>query len=378
MRRKPLILPVSLCMAVSLSAGAPVQALAGSPEFARSAEEWARLRDNVLEYEEIEDLIHEYNATVLNNEQEYSKDTARTAEDVVDDLLDVADDHWRDAGDAEDNMSMILSQVSARQAENQAENNVDDRGTKLIQYTLTEKKLVIQAQTAMNTYYKLQYQLTSLKKNREMLETALTSAQGRQSQGMATYADVLTAQQNLQSVDAQVIALENQIETTRQNLIVMLGWTQGAVPEIRSMPAVDMERIPAIDPEADKAKAMEADYTLKMHEMNLENSTNDANRRIYEQTIADDKQQIAMAVSDAYQKVIQAKNSYDESLLKLDVASKTWNTSATKFQLGTISRLEYLQADADMVAAQMDVEAKNLELFQALESYDWVVRGVRS
>lgn len=158
----------------------------------------------------------------------------------------------------------------------------------------------------------------------------------------------------------------------------MLGWTQGAVPEIRSMPAVDMERIPAIDPEADKAKAMEADYTLKMHEMNLENSTNDANRRIYEQTIADDKQQIAMAVSDAYQKVIQAKNSYDESLLKLDVASKTWNTSATKFQLGTISRLEYLQADADMVAAQMDVEAKNLELFQALESYDWVVRGVRS
>lgn len=378
MRRKPLILPVSLCMAVSLSAGVPVQALAGSPEFARSAEEWARLRDNVLEYEEIEDLIHEYNATVLNNEQEYSKDTARTAEDVVDDLLDVADDHWRDAGDAEDNMSMILSQVSARQAENQAENNVDDRGTKLIQYTLTEKKLVIQAQTAMNTYYKLQYQLTSLKKNREMLETALTSAQGRQSQGMATYADVLTAQQNLQSVDAQVIALENQIETTRQNLIVMLGWTQGAVPEIRSMPAVDMERIPAIDPEADKAKAMEADYTLKMHEMNLENSTNDANRRIYEQTIADDKQQIAMAVSDAYQKVIQAKNSYDESLLKLDVASKTWNTSATKFQLGTISRLEYLQADADMVAAQMDVEAKNLELFQALESYDWVVRGVRS
>ena len=378
MRRKPLILPVSLCMAVSLSAGAPVQALAGSPEFARSAEEWARLRDNVLEYEEIGDLIHEYNATVLNNEQEYSKDTARTAEDVVDDLLDVADDHWRDAGDAEDNMSMILSQVSARQAENQAENNVDDRGTKLIQYTLTEKKLVIQAQTAMNTYYKLQYQLTSLKKNREMLETALTSAQGRQSQGMATYADVLTAQQNLQSVDAQVIALENQIETTRQNLIVMLGWTQGAVPEIRSMPAVDMERIPAIDPEADKTKAMEADYTLKMHEMNLENSTNDANRRIYEQTIADDKQQIAMAVSDAYQKVIQAKNSYDESLLKLDVASKTWNTSATKFQLGTISRLEYLQADADMVAAQMDVEAKNLELFQALESYDWVVRGVRS
>ena len=33
--------------------------LASSPEFARTPEEWARLEDNVLEYEEIEDLIAE-------------------------------------------------------------------------------------------------------------------------------------------------------------------------------------------------------------------------------------------------------------------------------------------------------------------------------
>ncbi len=63
----------------------------------------------------------------------------------------------------------------------------------------------------MNTYYQLQYQLTSLKKNRELLEATVTSTQGRQAQGMATQADVLNAQQNLQSADAQIIAMENQI-----------------------------------------------------------------------------------------------------------------------------------------------------------------------
>ena len=47
-------------------------AFAASPEFARSEEEWARLRDNTMEYAEIEDLIHEYNVTVQNNEHDYN------------------------------------------------------------------------------------------------------------------------------------------------------------------------------------------------------------------------------------------------------------------------------------------------------------------
>ena len=48
--------------AVSVSAALP--AYASSPEFARSAEEWAALKDNKIEYWEIEGLIQEYNPTV--------------------------------------------------------------------------------------------------------------------------------------------------------------------------------------------------------------------------------------------------------------------------------------------------------------------------
>ena len=49
-----------------LAAGAitamPFQAFAQrSPEFAYSAEKWATLRDNKLEFDEISDLVHEYN-----------------------------------------------------------------------------------------------------------------------------------------------------------------------------------------------------------------------------------------------------------------------------------------------------------------------------
>ena len=50
----------------------PFQAFAQrSPEFAYSAEKWATLRDNKLEFDEISDLVHEYTPTVVQNEISY-------------------------------------------------------------------------------------------------------------------------------------------------------------------------------------------------------------------------------------------------------------------------------------------------------------------
>ena len=61
----------------------------------------------------------------------------------------------------------------------------------------------------------------------------------------------------------------------------------------------------------------------------------------------------------------------------MEVAVKNWNTANTKYQLGSISRMEYIQEETAKVKAEMDVEVKNLELFQAMQAYDWVVEGVR-
>ncbi len=375
MRRRRLIGPVAFGMAVSLSVGAPATSLAGTPEFGRSAEEWARLRDNVLEYEEIEDLVYEYNTTVLNNAQAYNRENARDRREVVKEYMDQA----ADALDAYTYTSSPDLLVAAGRAEQAAENNVleGDRTASMIGYKQTEKGIAKQAQAAMNTYFKLQYQLTALEKNRELLAATVGSVQGRQSQGMATYAEVLNAQQNVQSADAQIIAMKSQIEDTRQNLIIMLGWKQGDMPEIRPMPAVQMDRISAMNVEEDTRTALGADYTLQLDQRKMNNSITDANKNIYKKTVEEDKQKIAVAVNDGYQKVIQAKNSFDEAVLNLEVETKNWNAANTKYQLGSISRMECLQAEAALVQAQMDREVKNLELFQAMENYDWIIKGVR-
>ena len=373
-----LIFGVAACLAFVSAAALPLEAAAASPEFARSEEEWARLRDNVLEYEEIEDLIHEYNTTVLNNEQQYRRDTGKTSEDIVEEYLEQAENLYQVASDAEDDMTAITSEASARQAEISAENNVDDGTSRWLEYVQIEKGLAVQAQTAMNTWYQLQHQRTSLQASRDLLAVSLAAVQSQQAQGMATYSDVLTAQQSLQEMDAQIIAMDSQIDSTRKNLIVMLGWSQDAEPEIGPMPELDLDRFAAMNPQEDLQKAYEADYTLRIDQRRFDNATNEANRQIYAQTVENDRQQIAVAVNSAYSAAQQAKNDYDEAALNLQVAETDRAAAAARYQLGLISRLEYQQAETAYVSAQADLEVKKLALLAAMETYDWTIKGVRA
>ena len=68
----------------------PVTAWA-SPEFAYSADKWAALRDDVLEYGELADLVHEYNATVINNRLEYDDYRGKDHDEMKNAYQDIAD-----------------------------------------------------------------------------------------------------------------------------------------------------------------------------------------------------------------------------------------------------------------------------------------------
>lgn len=64
----------------------------GQPEFAYTAEKWASLRDDKLEFEEIADLVHEYNNTVIQNQIEYQDYRDQDKDDISDDYYEAAQD----------------------------------------------------------------------------------------------------------------------------------------------------------------------------------------------------------------------------------------------------------------------------------------------
>ena len=117
---------LSLGMAGVMMTAAPVTAFAASPEFSRSAEEWARLQDNKIEYDEIADLIHEYNAEVINSRLEYddyrgkSNDDFRNTYSEMADRLEDSSDRMMD-GINEDEPGYGAAEASAMSIRLQAE-----------------------------------------------------------------------------------------------------------------------------------------------------------------------------------------------------------------------------------------------------------------
>ena len=364
-----------------LSLSLPIQPIAVTPEFGHTPEEWERLRDNVLEYEELADLIHEYNVTVQNNKRTFRQmGTDVTYDELLGEYIGAAGDAYDMAGNAMSDLQRIPLEMQGRQAivqasltSAQANDSESQRWTNLN----TEGLLVKEAQSTMNSYYQLQQQLTAAIKGRELLEALLASAQTRLSLNMAVQADVLTARQNLENADAQIQALQSQIESARQKLIVMTGWKQNDTPDIRPMPEVDFNRIAAMNLDRDLETALQNDYTLKINSRKAAKAGSEDVRKVYAQTSASDREQIGSTLTSAFRSVHEAKTAYDEAVLNLEVATKKLTTASNQYGLGSISLLEYRQADSEQVSAQTDLEVKRLALLQAIESYDWLVKGVR-
>ena len=366
------------CMAAAVPTGT---AWAGSPEFARSAEEWAKLRDNVMEYDELAGLIHEYNVTVQNNQRDFNEKKNKTSDEIAQDYRDAAD-AIRSSMSGEDDAGSILSdamsEAQALTLEQQADDSVEDSEIFKMTYDQTEKTLVSNAQANMISYHQKVLDLELKQKNRELLAATYDSVALKMNNGMATQMDLLTAQENLQNADAAILTAQSDLENTRQKLCVMLGWRYDASPEIMGIPSADLNRITAMDPSADKEKALENNYTLRINRKKLANSSSNSKKESLQMTIDDNIQRIGASVDSAYKNVIQAQTAYQQASVALDAASKNMEAAERKMTIGTISRLDYLSQQYAYLQAQTAMKNADMDLFQAMESYDWNVNGLAS
>lgn len=94
-----------------------------APEFAYSAEKWATLRDNKLEFDEIKDLVHEYNPTVIQNEISYKDYLTKNRDDVAQEYYDKANEiysniNYPDSDDANYGSGVAAALHNEQQAKN--------------------------------------------------------------------------------------------------------------------------------------------------------------------------------------------------------------------------------------------------------------------
>ena len=382
--RKQLRKMMTASLALSLLLGPALTASAAvSPEFARSAEEWAALQDDVLNYSEIPDLIHEYNTTVINNNYSYQafiRDYGRTRTDVSDQYTYLAEKLISNKT-GEDGVGQVTDFQLDQQAENllkQADNTVEDSYVYYLQYQSQEQNLVLQAKKLFINYYSGQYSLDSAKQRLELLRRQAELASLKAAGGMATSADVLDAQEAVLSQEEAVSKQEQTIENTRKSLIVMCGWNSEALPQITELPEPDLAAIDAVNYETDLAQALENNYTLKINQRKLENSANQDNIDTYTNTIDGNKRSIGVSLSSAYQSLRSARLSYDQAQNDLVTVQRNYDLASQKYAAGMITALDYETARVDLAVQQNTAKAAALTLLSAWETYQAEVAGSAS
>lgn len=374
-----------------LAAGAitamPFQAFAQrSPEFAYSAEKWATLRDNKLEFDEISDLVHEYNPTVVQNEISYKDYLTKNRDDVAQDYYDKANEiysniSYPDSDDANYGSGVAAALRNEQQAKSlmeQGDENTDDQATMRIQYDQAEAKLAKQAQGLMITYWTQYYNLDGQKARVEQAKLSYQSEQNRLAAGMSTQSKVLSAKESVSNAEAALVTAESNLASTKESLCLMLGWGYGADVKIAELAEPDQSKIVAIDVNADIQTALENSYAYRLTKKQLTNARTDSVKEKLTETEKNQRETISNSVKSAYDSLLLAQSSYEQAQSALALQEVSMKSADAKLAAGTITKNTYESQKASYTTAQVTAQTQKLFLLQAMNDYDWAVNGLAS
>ena len=374
-----------------LAAGAitamPFQAFAQrSPEFAYSAEKWATLRDNKLEFDEISDLVHEYNPTVVQNEISYKDYLTKNRDDVAQDYYDKANEiysniSYPDSDDANYGSGVAAALRNEQQAKSlmeQGDENTDDQATMRLQYDQAEAKLAKQAQGLMITYWTQYYNLDGQKARVEQAKLSYQSEQNRLAAGMSTQSKVLSAKESVSNAEAALVTAESNLASTKESLCLMLGWGYGADVEIAELAEPDQSKIAAIDVNADIQTALGNSYAYRLTKTQLTNARTDSVKEKLSETEKNQKETISNSVKSAYDSLLLAQSGYEQAQSALALQEVSMKSADAKLAAGTITKNTYESQKASYTTAQVTARTQKLSLLQAMNDYDWAVNGLAS
>lgn len=376
----------ALGVGVSLVAVSPLTALAASPPFAYSEEKWATLQDNVLEFDEIAELIHEYNSTVKKNAIDYEDYKGKDSEEIAQDYYDAADEIYAslEYPDSDDSnygtllASAVRSEQSAEQMIELGDNNVTDDDTVLWGYTRTEKGLVQSAQQQMISYWNSVVTLESRKNAVSKAESDYAAAQAKLAAGTGTQSAVLTAQETLLNAQSAVTTAESTISSTKETLCLTLGWKYGDEVEIGTLPEPQENYSATVNLEEDIAAAVENNYELKILTRQVKNAMKGTTQRSYETTLASSTEAVKSNVKSAYQSLVLAENQYEQARQSYALEEKNMQTADRQKAAGTISANAYQSQNYTYANAKVSLDTAAMSLLQAQLSYQWAVNGLAS
>lgn len=366
---------------------AAAQTVLASPEFAYPPEKWASLRDDVLEYEELADLIHEYNAEVINSRLEYddyrgkSNDDFRNTYSEMADRLEDSSDRMMDGinedepgyGAAE--ASAMSIRLQAEQARDQADMENEDGRVKKLEYDRQEALLIQKAQGLMIEYWKKEKERPVLEGTLQQAEAEVQAARRKAALGMLSQPELLEAEAAVCTAQAAEASGKTKQEELRRQLIVMTGWQYDDLPRLGEIP-IPEEALLEEDPESDRTQALAANFSLAADRRRLENTDSGTAKDVLNQKVEAGQQKIEADIEAKYNSLMQAQTDYGQAKEEYRLAEEKLEADERRYQLGLLSANDRMAAQAELLSKKAAWEISGLSFRQAYEDYQWAVEGL--
>lgn len=383
---------ISFSLIIAGLSMASLRSLAKSPTFSRTEEEWAKLRDMNLDYEEIDGLVTEYNATVQTNQanmQQFTRDYGRKNLEVSQSYRDMAEKIEDSLTEPEpDSMTYVPMMASIAQSratinnlKNSADTTLEDYEVQYFTYESARLSLVQNTKALMISYYSKDVSKEALQKAVEVAELNLANAQARVAVGMATNLDVLSAKEAVIKANKTLSDQSNAALADRDKLLIMTGFKTDSQANIGLVPVLSEEELQNIDKinvEEDIKKALEENYALKINKRKLGNAKSDTQIKSLNSTISSGTENIKANVQTLHKNLVNAKDKLNLLKAELELSSKDLETIRQKKNLGMATQLEVANKELENIKKNTEKKQAELALRLALENYNSAVNGLAS
>ena len=383
---------ISFSLIIAGLSQASLRSLAKSPTFSRTEEEWAKLRDMNLDYEEIDGLVTEYNATVQTNQanmQQFTRDYGRKNLEVSQSYRDMAEKIEDSLTEPEpDSMTYVPMMASIAQSratinnlKNSADTTLEDYEVQYFTYESARLSLVQNTKALMISYYSKDVSKEALQKAVEVAELNLANAQARVAVGMATNLDVLSAKEAVIKANKTLSDQNNAALADRDKLLIMTGFKTDSQANIGLVPVLSEEELQNIDKinvEEDIKKALEENYALKINKRKLGNAKSDTQIKSLNSTISSGTENIKANVQTLHKNLVNAKDKLNLLKAELELSSKDLETIRQKKNLGMATQLEVANKELENIKKNTEKKQAELALRLALENYNSAVNGLAS
>ena len=395
MKKKGLIIPIS-CMVAGLSLmpvyargrygfsdnvdTAPKQT---SYERERTAENWATLRDNTISWEEIPDLVHEYNPTVSSLWIQFRDNARRGAYHVdVEEARQAVEDAYEKALSAA-NGNAVAEALAEMQYQSNSSNFSADQVAGSSDETVAKLSIMETEKNTVETVKKsfisrensiLQQQIDAL--NLEDNKRDLESTEKKKAVGQATEMDVLTAKAQVDAGELTLKGDESTIRKTAELLQVSLGWKADASPVFPEIPGVEESAVQQISLAEDSKKALENNFSLQMNTRKRDLSTGDANREDLENKMKNQKEKIQSDMLSRYQSLKQAMDAKKQAVSAEANAKAAYEKAERSLQLGSVSVKARDKAKTALDVAVLQKRQAELKLTEEYLDYQAGVAGL--